>query len=588
MTEYGRGSGSEPWYPEDPLYGEQGGPHGYGAGGEAAHQGPWEQHPGGAQPYEQYTQYPQAPYSHYTSQTQQYQQPDPGPQYSSGQYPSDEHYGSGPYPGQQARYPQQSGQPPYYPGEGHHAPQQPYYPAYEEQRQSGQDGWEGYPTGGHPASRPEPAGRGHAQRGEQHAYPGAGHAAGGPPREGGNGGHGPGPDPETGWDPGPDQGESDFFAGRGEAEDDREGPRGRSGRRGRGGEAGRPPKPRRGRGGCACLVMALVLGGGGAGAVYWGYGQYQGRYSEPADFQGQGRGEVQVEIPRGIPVSEMGEILAEAGVVASSGAFVSAAGDNTSIQAGIYTLRQEMSAAAAVELLTDPAALNVLTIPEGLRAAEIYAAIDAELGLEEGAAEQAAEEADLGLPEWAGGDAEGFLFPARYDVGEDSTPEDILARMVERAQAEFTGINLKSAAESVGMTRHEILIIASLIQAEAQEAQEFGKVSRVIYNRLEITMPLQFDSTINYALGRSTLHTSVEDTKLDSPYNTYQEYGLPPGPIGNPGHQAIEAALNPTEGEWLYFVTVRPGETRFTHDLDEHEQNVADFNEAQAAQEDDE
>ena len=113
------------------------------------------------------------------------------------------------------------------------------------------------------------------------------------------------------------------------------------------------------------------------------------------------------------------------------------------------------------------------------------------------------------------------------------------------------------------------------------EDEDFGKVSRVIANRLEIDMRLQFDSTVNYALGRSTLDVSIEDTQIDSPYNTYVEYGLPPGPICNPGHQALEAALNPTPGDWLYFVTVSEGDTRFTADPEEHEQNVQDFNEAQ-------
>jgi UPF0755 protein len=103
-------------------------------------------------------------------------------------------------------------------------------------------------------------------------------------------------------------------------------------------------------------------------------------------------------------------------------------------------------------------------------------------------------------------------------------------------------------------------------------------VARVIFNRLERGMPLQMDSTINYALGRSTLRTSAKDTRLDSPYNSYQRMGLPPTPIDNPGEEAMRAAINPTPGNWLYFVTVKPGDTRFTADYAEHLRNVAEFN----------
>lgn len=389
----------------------------------------------------------------------------------------------------------------------------------------------------------------------------------------------PGPGPETGWDPGPDQGEADFFARR-DGDDDGEvrgaGSRRRSDRRGGG--------PRRRRGGCACMVAALVLIGGGVAAGTYGYDFYQSRFGEVPDYAGQGRGGVQVTIPQGASLSDMGNLLKKAGVVASHDAFVAAAETHKaahSIQPGVYTLRRAMSARAALAMLTDHSARNVLTVPEGLRATQIYALVDEKLGLAEGSTEKVAKDTDLGLPDWAKGTVEGFLFPSRYDVGEDTTAEDLLTAMVRRADAEFTEVGLESAAAEVDRSAYEILVIASLIQAEAQEAEDFGKVSRVIHNRLEQDMRLQFDSTINYALGRSTLDTSVDDTHLDSPYNTYQEWGLPPGPIDNPGHQAIEAALNPAKGDWLYFVTVGPGDTRFTDDPAVHDQNVADFNTAQ-------
>jgi UPF0755 protein len=328
------------------------------------------------------------------------------------------------------------------------------------------------------------------------------------------------------------------------------------------------------------MVAALLVAGGVGGAGWYGYQFYQERFGPAPDYTGEGTGEVTVEIPEGSTVSDIGNILKEQDVVRSHDAFVEAAGD-ASLQAGVYTLRRQMSAEAALAMLSDPAnaGANALIIPEGHRATEIFGMIDERLGLAEGTTEETAQNTDLGLPEWAGGNVEGFLYPTRYDVGEDTTPEELLTEMVDRAEAEFADLGLEDRAAGLDRTPYEILTIASLIEAEGQSDDEFGKVSRVIYNRLEQNMQLGFDSTLNYALGRDTLDVTIEDTQIDSPYNTYEEFGLPPTPIDNPGERAIEAALNPTEGDWLYFVTVREGDTRFTADYDEHMANVEEFNE---------
>jgi uncharacterized YceG family protein len=103
-------------------------------------------------------------------------------------------------------------------------------------------------------------------------------------------------------------------------------------------------------------------------------------------------------------------------------------------------------------------------------------------------------------------------------------------------------------------------------------------VARVVLNRLERGMPLQMDSTINYALSRATLKTTAKDTRIESPYNSYQRMGLPPTPIDNPGEEAMRATIDPAPGDWLYFVTVKPGDTRFTASYEEHRRNVAEFN----------
>jgi UPF0755 protein len=150
--------------------------------------------------------------------------------------------------------------------------------------------------------------------------------------------------------------------------------------------------------------------------------------------------------------------------------------------------------------------------------------------------------------------------------------------MVATANEKFNGAPIAAGAQRNAMNVYQAVTIASIVQAEAATRADMGKVARVVFNRLERGMPLQMDSTINYALGRSTLRTTAGDTRIDSPYNSYQRMGLPPTPIDNPGEEAMRAAINPPPGDWLYFVTVRPGDTRFTADYAEHQRNVAEFN----------
>ncbi|MFD5111970.1 endolytic transglycosylase MltG [Streptomyces sp. NPDC058391] len=222
---------------------------------------------------------------------------------------------------------------------------------------------------------------------------------------------------------------------------------------------------------------------------------------------------------------------------------------------------------------------TTLVIPEGRRASQVYATVDQALGVPAGAARKAALTARLKLPQAAGGNPEGYLFPATYPVLSSTTPAALLSYMVNTANERFGADRIIDGAKRNGVTVYQTVTIASIVQAEADTAADMGKVARVVHNRLALGMPLQMDSTLNYALNRSTLDTTQADTKTDSPYNTYERKGLPPTPIGNPGEQAMHAAINPPSGEWLYFVTVAPGDTRFTNSYAEHEKNVQEFNE---------
>ncbi|MFV0137420.1 endolytic transglycosylase MltG [Streptomyces sp. HMX87] len=244
--------------------------------------------------------------------------------------------------------------------------------------------------------------------------------------------------------------------------------------------------------------------------------------------------------------------------------------------------------AVAVPLLTmggeEDSRPTSLVIPEGWRATQVYQAVDKALELPPGTTKKSLPKARLKLPNDAEGNPEGYLFPATYPLeekGKRATPEQLLSAMVDKANEKFHGAPVAAGAQRNAMNVYQAVTIASIVQAEAATEADMGKVARVVFNRLERGMPLQMDSTINYALNRSTLTTTVKDTKIDSPYNSYQRMGLPPTPIDNPGEEAMRAAINPTPGDWLYFVTVKPGDTRFTADYKEHQRNVAEFNENQ-------
>ncbi|MFF5938102.1 endolytic transglycosylase MltG [Streptomyces sp. NPDC012508] len=227
-----------------------------------------------------------------------------------------------------------------------------------------------------------------------------------------------------------------------------------------------------------------------------------------------------------------------------------------------------------------PEKKRTLLVPEGWRAGQVYAAVDRSLGLAEGTTRSVADApaTALGLPVAAQGNPEGYLFPATYPVAAATTPESLLSYMVRTAGKRFGADHITAGAQRNGVSVHQTVIIASIVQAEADTDEDMGKVARVVYNRLAKGMALQMDSTLNYAMGRSTVDTTHADTKIDSPYNTYERPGLPPTPIGNPGEQAMSASIEPAEGDWLYFVTVKPGDTRFTADYAEHQANVEEFN----------
>ena len=351
-------------------------------------------------------------------------------------------------------------------------------------------------------------------------------------------------------------------------------------------DAVEPSEPRKSRGGLlSCLVVVVVIAalvGGGAWAVLAGKEKLQDSFAGPEDYSGQGTGEVVFEVSEGESSAAIGRNLKEAGVVKSVEAFTEAANERSTeaqgIQVGFYPLREQMSAESALDVLVDPANLvqSSVTIPEGLRVEDTVELLAKKTDVPLRQFERVLESpGGIGLPRYAKGNAEGYLFPATYAFPPNADAESMLAKMVDRWRQAAEEADLVARAGELGYTPGEVMIVASLIESEANRDEDRGKVARVIYNRLETDVTnglLQIDATVNYALGRDLgLRLDSEDLQVDSPYNTRRYPGLPPGPIESPGDAAIEAAANPTPGNWVYYVTVNldTGETKFTDDYDE-------------------
>lgn len=343
-----------------------------------------------------------------------------------------------------------------------------------------------------------------------------------------------------------------------------------------------PARSRRGdrRAGVGLLALAAVLLGA---VVVVGWALLRVFGAAP-DFPGPGTGEVIVEVAPGDSAADIGATLAGAGVVKSQDAFVDAARDDErslGIQPGFYKLRAEMAASQALEMLLDPSSRvqTEVVVPEGLRVDQVVDRLVEASGLPRSDFEAALDDpSSLRLPPYAAGSAEGYLFPATYTFPPDNSAAEMLRAMVDRFRQAAREIDLVARAAAAGDSPHDVVTIASLVQAEVAEA-DFGKAARVVENRLALGMMLQFDSTVNYALNSSDLTLSDEQLGVDSPYNTYQNTGLPPGPINSPGQAALEAALSPPAGSWLYFVAVAPGsdQTQFTDDYDEFLRFKAEF-----------
>jgi UPF0755 protein len=327
------------------------------------------------------------------------------------------------------------------------------------------------------------------------------------------------------------------------------------------------------------FVVAIALIGAAAFAAVAVLRPVFSGFGGDTDFPGPGGADVQVTVNQGDTGRAIANTLFTAGVVKTAKAFTDAAADNPAsagIQPGEYTLKKEMKASDAVAVLANPANRSVpmVTIPEGRWKSEVFATLSKASGKPVADYEAAAKDATaLGLPASAEGNVEGYLFPATYEFAKDSSPAEQLRQMVQKAVATLT-------AQGVGPGDMEkVVITASILEAEGRSTEDREKQARVLLNRIDKGMNLQLDSTVGYGVQRRALTTTDAERADKNPYNTYVNAGLPAGPIGNPSASAIEAALHPADGSWLFWVTVNPntGETKFAETSDEHDQYVKEF-----------
>jgi UPF0755 protein len=366
-----------------------------------------------------------------------------------------------------------------------------------------------------------------------------------------------------------------------------------------------PPKKRRKTGLWIGMVVVLALIAAGG---YYGYKQLTG-IGDYEDFAGQGEGDVVIEVAEGATTGDIATTLVDEGVVASSRAFITAAQSNVDIinvRPGYYVMKTKASGAAAVSrILADDSRVGALQIKPGSQLENVRRPDDsvlkgitgmladascAELNgkstcvtLEQLAkVAQTADLAKLGVPDWAVPDAskaepkrrlEGLVMPGVYDVKPGSTPEELWQQLMTASATQMQAYGLPDIAKDTGYTPYQVLVMASLVEKEAI-TKDFGKVSRVTYNRLRESMKLQYDSTINYVLDRPMVRTNSEDRDRVGAYNTYDNTGLPPTPIASAGEAALKAAVNPEPGEWLFFVKCeKDGTSCFAVTNDEHEAN---------------
>jgi UPF0755 protein len=329
------------------------------------------------------------------------------------------------------------------------------------------------------------------------------------------------------------------------------------------------------------LVAAVLLGVlVAAGSVAYSYIRPQiaslGAFLQPDDYSGPGTGSVFITIRQGDTGSAVATTLHRAGVVKTSHAFyrlLVGTSPAPVFHPGTYELKREMSSPEALRALENPRnAVAKVTVPEGMSEADVLTRLSTATGVSLAELRRtAADPHSFGLPGPAK-TLEGYLFPATYTFTPGTSARAMLSVMVRRAGQAL------SADDVPVSKRWDVIVLASIVQREAGPGGDMGKIARVFQNRLNKGMLLQSDATVAYGTRHTNTVWTTDSERADkkNPYNTYARHGLPAGPIGNPGDEAIRAALHPTPGPWLYFVPInlKTGQTVFSVTGKQHEAAV--------------
>jgi UPF0755 protein len=321
-------------------------------------------------------------------------------------------------------------------------------------------------------------------------------------------------------------------------------------------------RKRRTNAGPAVLGVLLVLGV--LGAIFVIYSAAIGGEDGP-------RESTRVQVVKGDTLSDVAAKLEEAGVIKSAFVFELQAryeGYGTEIKTGRYAFEPGQDSGKILHELTvgQAAPTFTVTIPEGLTIKETAGTVAADSSVSVPEFEEAARRTDYGYAFLDNSDVkttEGYLFPAKYDFEKGVTARQIVDRLLEQYLLETQDLDFADAKASLDLTENQVVTVASLVEKEAASPEEKPLIASVIYNRMRKDTPLQIDATIQYALKRPKANLSLADLKVDSPYNTYENKGLPPGPICSPGRESLLAALNPANTNNLYYVLKANGEEHF-------------------------
>ena len=307
---------------------------------------------------------------------------------------------------------------------------------------------------------------------------------------------------------------------------------------------------------------------------------------------------VEVEIPEGTPVSTMGDILEEQGLIRSSSAFsllVRVQGAAANLQAGVHDLSPSMTMpeiVAALQEGAEEAGLLKVTVNEGLTVDQIaevvadstsYSAEDfLNLMTNQEFLAQLVQQYPILTDSYNNPNVryvlEGYLFPATYDVAQGETLESLVTQMVDKTNEVLSKYQADIDASSYSL--QDIMSIASLVEKEGQTTEDRKLIAGVFYNRLEQGMPIQSDISVLYALGTHKEMVTYDDLEVDSPYNLYTNAGLPPGPMNSPSEDAIAAALEPTDNDYLYFyANLKTGEVFYTDNYEQHQAWAQEYEE---------